>query len=109
VGCERNRDLDEAAGAADAIACSGWQFVTLVVQDDIKQRAVNLQPAVVVNKAQFPEPVHEKADPRAGCAYHLCQHLLADLGNYVLGCAFLAKMSEQQEDPGQPLFARIEN
>ena len=69
---------------------------------------MNLQPAVVVNKSQFPEPVHEKADPRAGCAYHFRQYLLTDLGNYGLGCAFLAKMSEQQEDPGQPLFARIE-
>ena len=37
----------------------------LVVQDDIEQRAVDLQPAVVVNEAQFSEPVHEKAHPRA--------------------------------------------
>ena len=29
---------------------------------------MDLQPAVVVNKSQFPEPVHEEADPRPGCA-----------------------------------------
>jgi hypothetical protein len=35
----------------------------LVVQDDIEQRAVDLQPTIVVNKSQFPEAVHEEADP----------------------------------------------
>jgi hypothetical protein len=67
----------------------------LVVQDDIQQRGVDLQPAVVVNKAQFSEPVHEEADPLAGCAHHLCQHLLTDLGNYPLPFSFLAKMGKQ--------------
>src|ERR1700731_4736286 len=69
---------------------------------------MNLQPAVVVNESQFPEPVHEEAAPRTGCADHSRQHLLADLWNYVLGHAFFAKTGEQQKDPGQPLFARIE-
>jgi hypothetical protein len=68
---------------------------------------VDLQTAVVVNKAQFPEPVHE-ADPRAGSADHFRQRLLTDLRDYGFRNAFLAKMSEQQKDPGQPLFARIE-
>ncbi len=85
-----------------------WHWVRLVVQDDIEQRAVNLQAAVVGNEAQFSEPVHEKAHPRAGCADHFRQHLLTDLGNNSLGYSFLTKMSEQQEDPCQPLFARIE-
>ena len=48
------------------------------MQDDIKQQAMDLQPAVVVDKAQFPGPVHEEADPRAGCADHLPQHLLTE-------------------------------
>ena len=34
----------------------------LVVQNYVEQRAVDLQPTVVVNKAQFPESVHEEAD-----------------------------------------------
>jgi hypothetical protein len=29
---------------------------------------MDLQPAVVVNKSQFPKPVHEEADSRASCA-----------------------------------------
>jgi len=80
----------------------------LVVENDVQKRAVDLQPAVVVNESHFPEPVHEEADPRAGGADHFRQHRLTDLGNYRLGLAFLAKMSEQQQDSGQPFFARIE-
>ena len=79
----------------------------LVVENNIKQRAVDLQPTVVVNKSQFSEPVHEEAYPGAGCAYHLCEGLLADLGNDRLGRPFFAKMSQQQKGPGQPFFAGI--
>jgi hypothetical protein len=32
----------------------------LVVEDDVEERAVNLDTAVVVNEPQLPEPVHEK-------------------------------------------------
>jgi hypothetical protein len=56
----------------------------------------------------FPKPVHEKANPRAGRAYHLCQSLLADLGDDSLGHAFLPEMSKQVQNPGQSLFAGIE-
>jgi len=43
----------------------------------------NLQiiPGVIVNEPQFPKPVHEKANPRANRAYHLCEGLLTDLGD----------------------------
>jgi hypothetical protein len=37
--------------------------------------------AVVLDEAQFPEFVHEKIDPRSRCANHLCQRLLRYLGN----------------------------
>ena len=87
--------------------CGDWAR-KLVVQDDIKQRAMDLQPTVVVNKTQLSEPVHKEADSRARCAKHFRKHLLTDLGNYTLMFALLAKTGEQQKDPGQPLFARIE-
>jgi hypothetical protein len=54
------------------------------------------------------EPVHEKADPRPGRAYHLPERLLTDLGNYSLGNTFLTKMSKQEQNPSQSLFAGIE-
>ena len=52
---------------------------------------MDLKPAVVVNKAQFPEPIHEEADPRARCADHFRQRLLTDLGHYTLGLPSLPK------------------
>ena len=63
---------------------------------------------VVIDKAKLPELIHEMTDPRPGCADHLCQVFLIDPGNYSLGPALLAKMGQQQENPSQALFARIE-
>src|SRR4029077_16018155 len=51
----------------------------LMGEDDVEQRAVDLQPAVVLDEAQLAELVHEEADPRAGGADHLRQRFLADL------------------------------
>ena len=62
---------------------------------------MNLQalPAVIVNEAQLSEPIHEKTDPRPGCADHLCEGLLTDLGDYSLRYAFLAEPSKQEQNP----------
>ena len=61
---------------------------------------MNLQPAaaIIVKKTQLSEPIHKKTDPRPGRAYHLCKGLLADLGDYRLGHAFLAEMSKQKAE-----------
>jgi hypothetical protein len=65
------------------------------------------QPAavVVINEAKRPKLVHEMTDSRPGCADHLCQVILTDSGKNKFSSAFLAKMSEQQEDSRQTLFA----
>jgi hypothetical protein len=79
----------------------------LVVENDVQERAVDLQSTVVVNEPHLSESVHEKTDPRSGCSYHLCKGLLADLGNYGLGRTFLAEMSKQEQDPSESFFAGI--
>src|SRR5580658_3878204 len=80
----------------------------LVVENDVQERAVDLQPAVVVNEPHLSESVHKKTDPRPRCSYHLSKSLLTDLGNYGLGYAFLTEMSKQEQNPSQSFFAGIE-
>jgi hypothetical protein len=64
--------------------------------------------AIVINKAQLPKFVHEKAHARSRRADHLRQRLLADLRNDWLRPTFLAKIRQKQKDPCQPFLARIE-
>ena len=47
-----------------------------VVKDDAQQGSVDLQAAVVLDEAEFPEFIHEEVDARARCADHLSQHFL---------------------------------
>ena len=82
----------------------------LIVQDHAQEATVNRQRAAarVIDKAQRPELVHEMTDPRPGCAAHLGQVFPIDSGMDSFGSAFLAKMSQQQENPSQTLFAGVE-
>ena len=67
------------------------------------------QPAAsVIDKAELPELIHEMTDPRPGGADHLRQVFLIDSGKYGFGFSFLAKMSQQEENPSQALLAGVE-
>ena len=44
--------------------------ILLVVQDDSEEGTVLVQPVVVVNEAQFAEPIHEETDAGARGADH---------------------------------------
>jgi hypothetical protein len=81
----------------------------LVVQDHAEQAIMDHQPiAAVIDEAKVSEPIHEMTDPRPGCADYLSQVILTDTGKHGLCFAFLAKMSEHQENPSQALLARVE-
>ncbi len=82
--------------------------VWLVVQNDIQQRAVDLQSAIVIDEAQFTEFIHERAHPRSRRANHFRERLLADLCNDWLRFTLLAEVREKKKSPRQALFARIE-
>ena len=69
-----------------------------------RQRAI----AMVVDKAQLPELVHEMTDPRPGGAHHLCQVFLIDSGKRSSVSAFRGKTRKHQESPGQSFLAEIE-
>ena len=55
--------------------------VRFFVQNDIEQRGVDFDLAVVVNQTQFSKFVHKKAHAGARRADHLRERLLADLGD----------------------------
>jgi hypothetical protein len=68
---------------------------------------VNFQTAVIVNKTELSEPVHEEVHSRSGCADHFRQGFLAYFRNYVLRPSFFAKVSQKQKRPSQALLSRV--
>src|SRR3990170_2415024 len=80
----------------------------LVVEDDIEERTVHSQRTIILNEAQLPELVHEETPPRPRRPDHVRQQFLTDLGDDKLSLILLAHVSQQQENPGQPFLARIE-
>jgi hypothetical protein len=81
----------------------------LIVQDYAAEATVDRHfSTVVFDKAKLPELIHEKINPRPGCADHLCQVFLTNPGNYSFGTALFAKMGQQQENPSQALLAGVE-
>ena len=86
---------------------SGWQpnrssnadagDGVLFAQDYAQEATINRQPtvALVIDKAQRPEFVHEMANPRPGGADHLGQVILINSGMNSFGPTLLAKMRQQ--------------
>src|SRR4030095_9158954 len=77
----------------------------LVVDDDVQERRVDLQSAVVLDEAELAKFVHEIVDPRPRRTHPRRQYLLIDLGNDGFQLAVLAEVGEQQENASQPFFA----
>src|SRR5580704_540625 len=66
-----------------------------VVENDVGQRLMNLDAAVVLNKAEFAKAIHEEADAGPSGADHLCQGFLRDLRNQSFWFTRLAKFRQQ--------------
>jgi hypothetical protein len=78
------------------------------VQDDVEKGTVDFKLTVIADETQFPEPVHEEIDSRAGGAHHLCQSLLTDPWDRNFGLSVLAELSEQEENASKAFLAGIE-
>src|SRR5580704_3485508 len=87
---------------------NGSKPPVLIVQDDVDERTVNFEGAVVFDKAKAPELVHEKADSRTGRADHLRQHFLIDPGNYLLRLSVFSEIGQQEECSRKSFFAGVE-
>jgi hypothetical protein len=64
--------------------------------------------AVVFDKAELAEAIHEEADARAGGADHLCQSFLRDGRKQVILFTRLTKFGQEQENSRQTPFAGVE-
>src|SRR6266849_3406589 len=82
--------------------------VELVVEDNAQEGIVDVDLAVVLDEAQFPEFVHEKIDAGPCCANHLRQHLLRNFGEHCLRLALRAVAREQQQSARQPFLTGVE-
>jgi len=78
------------------------------MQDDVEQRLVDPDAAVVFDIAEFSETVHEEADSRAGGTDHFGECFLGHLGNQILRLAWLAEIRHQQQRSSQAAFAGVE-
>ena len=67
----------------------------LLMQDNTQEGSVDMQPAIILNEAQFLEFIHEKIDSGARWPNHLRQHLLRYFGNHFVRLVLLAILSEQ--------------
>jgi hypothetical protein len=91
-----NRPSQQPEQGAPGPLCSPLD-VRPVRQNDIQERAVDSQVAVVVNQAQVSELIHETAHARSRFADHLRERFLADLRDDRLGSTFLAEIRQLQK------------
>ena len=70
---------------------------------------MDLKSAIVMNEAQFPEFIHEHADPGPRCPNHLCQCLMRYFRKRFLRLVLLAMACEQVQSPRQPFLRGVED
>lgn len=66
----------------------------LLVKNEIQQRLVHFNFAVVADETQFSKPVHEEAHPRPRSADHFGQRLLTDMTEDRFRFSVFAEMCE---------------
>ena len=79
----------------------------LIVKNDIEHRFMHQDAAVVLNKTQFAEAIHEQTDARTGRRDHLGQRLLRDVRYHRLRFAGLSTFRHQQKNSRQATYASV--
>src|ERR1700676_2871357 len=95
------------AGPKSPTRCAAAKFSS-IVQHHAEEGIVDVDLAVVLDEAQFPEFVHEKIDAGPCCANHLRQHLLRNFGEHFLRLALRAVARKQQQSARQPFLTGVE-
>ena len=96
---EHPERITERGGSRNSPPEPRWKptHSRLIVQENAQEAIIDGQfrLAIVINKTEFLEPIHEKIDPRPGCTDHFGQVLLSDAGNNSFGSTFPAKMRQR--------------
>ena len=80
----------------------------LIMQYHIQQGLMHTNATVVFDEAKLAKAIHEEADAGSYSTDHIRQGLLRDLGNQGYRLALHAEFRHQQENPGEALFAGVE-
>jgi hypothetical protein len=80
----------------------------LVVEHDGEQGVIDLEPVRIVDEPEPLEFLHEEIHAGPRCAHHFRKGRLGNEWDGPDGLVVLAVPREQQQRPGQPLFARAE-
>ena len=83
-------------------------YSQLLMQDRVQQRSMNLYLAVVADKTQLPEFIHERTNPGSRRANHLCQGPLIEICIDRLRATLLAEVGEKEKKTRQSLLSGIE-
>ena len=78
------------------------------MKNHFQQRLVHLNTAVVFDKPQSPESIHEEADSRARRPNHFRKRLLRDRRNLRFRFARLTILGHKEKNSGQTLLTGIE-
>jgi hypothetical protein len=76
---------------------SDTRRIESLLQHDAQERSIDLNPAVVLDKTQFSEFVHEEIHARTRCSDHLRQGLLGNFRQKVLRRLWFSITGKKQE------------
>ena len=97
-------------GPSAVHGASGWAEPCppgLIVQNDMGERTMDFEAAVVIDEAQPSKLIHEIADVLPGRTHHLRQRFLTYIRKDALGLTFLSVTGKQQENTSQTFFAGV--
>ena len=80
----------------------------LIVKNYVEKGLVDVDAAVVIDKAELAKAIHEEADAGSSRSNHVGKRLLRDLWDFHQRRARPPEFRHQQENPCQTLFAGIE-
>lgn len=80
-----------------------------LIFEDLAQRAMDLDGAVVLDEAHPAELIHEEVDALPRSADHFSQTILADCLQNCRPLFRVLIVGQEKKNPGKPLFAGVEH